>query len=403
MADGVQGLKPSAGLALASVQFFFTLGWTVYVIFLPGLLNAAGLAAFWLPILLMADQLIFAIMDIAFGVVADRMANGYRKLARLLLWLSTVSAAAFLFLPIFGPVSPMLLIITLGIWVISASVVRAPTLVLLAKQAKAAQQGRLVVCYAGGMAAASALSPFIGVMLKGADPRLPFAISAITLLIAVVVLLHFSGREAPKPDGNEPPAITFKAYLPLLLALALASGGFQLHAFLNAAPQYLAHTSKENLPWLLPLLWVGFFVALTGVGTFIKRFGPLTVAVGGIVLTAFSSFASSAANSLALLVLFQLLSGIGWAAAFAGLMEQASIFGTRGAEGLFMGSFFAVLALTSFARIGFVSQWLPQSPILQKLQPTLPAAMLLVACLIAAFYGVMRRRQALAEPGVGNS
>ena len=41
----------------------------------------------------------------------------------------------------------------------------------------------------------------------------------------------------------------------------------------------------------------------------------------------------------------QVLSGVGWAAALAGLMEYASTSGTRGAEGLFMGSFFAVLAL----------------------------------------------------------
>ena len=170
--------ESAAALALAGVQFFFTLGWTVYVIFLPDLLKSAGLAVAWLPLLLMADQLIFAVMDIAFGAVADRMADGYRKLARLLLWLTTISAVAFLSLPMLGIISPVMLIGILLVWVFSASVVRAPTMVLLAKRAKAAQQGRLVIWYAAGMALASALSPFFGMLLKGADPRLPFARSA---------------------------------------------------------------------------------------------------------------------------------------------------------------------------------------------------------------------------------
>lgn len=378
--------ESGAALALGGVQFVFTLGWTVYAIFLPDLIKSAGLAALWLPVLLMADQLIFAVMDIAFGVVADRMANGYRRLARLLLWLTTISAVAFLLLPMLGSSSPALLIGVLLIWVVSASVVRAPTLVLLAKQTKAAQQGRLVFGYAAGMALASALSPFVGMLLKGADPRLPFAISALTLLVAVRVLLHFSGSDAPERQGDEPQPISFKAYVPLLVALALASVGFQLHAFLNAAPQYLAYTTKETLPWLMPLLWVGFFVALLGMGALIKRWGALAVAAGGIVLTALASYASAAAASLETLVLLQLLAGVGWAAAFAGLMEQASVFSTRGAEGLFMGSFFSVLALASFARIGFVSQLLPQNPVLQGMQFILPAALLLGAGVIAAVY-----------------
>ena len=81
-----------SALALGGVQFFFTLGWTVYATYLPDLLKGAGIAVSWLPALLMADQIIFAMMDIVFGTLADRVADGYRKLARLLLWLTTVSA-----------------------------------------------------------------------------------------------------------------------------------------------------------------------------------------------------------------------------------------------------------------------------------------------------------------------
>lgn len=353
-----------SALALGSVQFFFTLGWTVYVIYLPELLKGAGIAASWLPWLLMADQLIFATMDIAFGAVADRVTEGYRKLAHLLL-------------------------LVLAIWVISASVVRAPTMVLLAKRAKAAQQAQLVTWYAGGMALASALSPFLGLLLKGADPRLPFALSALTLLVAVFVLCRVSESQPASPENEAPAPLPFSRYLPLLLVLGLAVFGFQLHAFVNAAPLYLLHAAKESLPWLMPLLWLGFFAALLGVGSLVKRLGALPVAASGILLTALASYAVVKAGSLEWLIFLQVLAGAGWALAFAGLMERASADGTRGAEGVFMGSFFAVTALGSFARIGFATQYLPD---LKGIQFALPAALLLAAGVLAVLYALKRQK-----------
>ena len=389
MSEMIEKENSRSALALGGVQFFFTLGWTVYAIYLPELLKGAGIAASWLPWLLMADQLIFAAMDIAFGVVADRMADGYRKLAHLLLWLTTVSAGAFLLLPLLGSISPGLLLAVLVIWVVSASVVRAPTLVLLAKRAKAAQQGRLVVCYAGGMALASALSPFLGLALKGADPRLPFAVSALSLLTAVFVLLRVSGSQPPEKESAAPPPLPFGAYLPLLLILGLATFAFQLHAFVNAGPLYLALVGKESLPWLMPLLWLGFFAALLGAGRLVKRFGALRIAASGILLTALASYAAVAVNALEALIFVQVLAGAGWALAFSGLMERATADGTRGAEGVFMGSFFAVTALSSLVRIGFATQYLPA---LKGIQFALPAALLLAAGLLAVFYALKRRQ-----------
>ncbi len=389
MSEMVEKGNSRSALALGSVQFFFTLGWTAYAIYLPELLKGAGIVLTWLPWLLMADQLIFASMDIAFGMVADRVADGYRKLAHLLLWLTTVSAGAFLLLPMLASVSPGLLLAVLAIWVISASVVRAPTLVLLSKRAKAAQQGRLVVWYAGGMALASALSPFLGLALKGADPRWPFAISALSLLAAVYVLRRVSGSQPAQAESDAPPPLPFSAYLPLLLVLGLATFAFQLHAFVNAGPLYLAQVGKESLPWLMPLLWLGFFAALLGVGRLVKCFGALSVAASGILLTALASYASVAVNTLEALIFLQMLAGAGWALAFAGLMERASADGTRGAEGVFMGSFFAVTALSSLARIGFATQYLPA---LKGIQFALPAALLLAAGLLAALYALKRRQ-----------
>lgn len=131
----------------------------------------------------------------------------------------------------------------------------------------------------------------------------------------------------------------------------------------------------------MPLLWVGFFVTLICVEPLVKRLGAMPMATLGILLTALSSYASAAVNGQNVLILLQLLAGAGWALAFAGLMEQAAVAGSCGAEGRFMGSFFAVTAICALARIAFATQWLPN---LKDIQFVLPAALLLAAGLIAA-------------------
>lgn len=371
----------SGGLRLGMVQFAFTLGWTTYALMLPTLLAQAGIAPSWLPAVLMADQAIFALMDIGFGAIADRMKNVFRSLARLLLVLTTLSALAFLLLPLVAGVSSGLLLATLLLWVVSASVVRAPTLILLAKRAKAQQRQGLVIWYSAGIGLAMALSPFLGLWLRGADPRWPFVVSALTLLVAVWVLLRESGFEPPATDSAEIQPPPFSTCLPLFVVLGVAGLAFQLHAFVNSSPLYQMHAAKEVLPWLMPTLWVGFFAALVAMGGMVKRFGAMPVATVGLCVVAVSSYWAPNAASLGGLVVTQLLCGAGWALAFAGLMEQASAASSRGAEGKVMGSFFAVTALSGIARIAIASGVLPDW---QNFQFTLPSALLLLAAAIAA-------------------
>jgi hypothetical protein len=208
-------------------------------------------------------------------------------------------------------------------------------------------------------------------------------VSAFVLLLAVWLLTHVVRDVGRVIEVPVPAPMTFAAYFPLLLVLAVATFGFQVHAFINTGPLYLAQASKEGLPWLMPILWLGFFAALLGVDALLKRFGSLPVAAVGLLLTAVASYAAAAVNGLNVLIFTQLLAGAAWALAFAGLMGQASAAGTRGAEGLFMGSFFAMTALASLARIGMGSQLAAAGP---SIQFVLPAAVLLVAGLCAVVY-----------------
>ena len=58
------------GIVFALLQLFFTLTWTVYVIFLPRLAAEAGIAKSWIIWILVANQLVFLFADWAMGVKA---------------------------------------------------------------------------------------------------------------------------------------------------------------------------------------------------------------------------------------------------------------------------------------------------------------------------------------------
>ena len=89
----------SRALYLAVVQFVFVSTWTIYIIFLPELLQRAGIDKAWLPRIVIADQVLMAIFDLVFGVAAARGMQRYGRIAPFLLGVTLLSCLAFLLLP----------------------------------------------------------------------------------------------------------------------------------------------------------------------------------------------------------------------------------------------------------------------------------------------------------------
>src|SRR4051794_41821920 len=67
------------GVYLAVLQLVFTLGWTVYAIYLPKLAAQVGIAPTAVILILMMDQAIFTITHTPMGVAADRISPGLRR------------------------------------------------------------------------------------------------------------------------------------------------------------------------------------------------------------------------------------------------------------------------------------------------------------------------------------
>jgi hypothetical protein len=136
--------------------------------------------------ILMMDQLIFTVTDTAMGVAADRIAAVFGRLGVLVGALTAISSAAFIAMPYVagvGPNAQVFLIALIVIWTTTSSALRAPPLTLLGRHAAKPSIPFLSALVMLGYGVAGVLSPFLGVLLRDRDARLPFIISSVVLLM----------------------------------------------------------------------------------------------------------------------------------------------------------------------------------------------------------------------------
>ena len=87
------------GWYLAVLQLFFNLCWTVYLIYLPKLAAAAGLAPKAVVLILLLDQGIFTVCDFATGIATDKVTRVLGRLGVYVVAATALSCAAFLVMP----------------------------------------------------------------------------------------------------------------------------------------------------------------------------------------------------------------------------------------------------------------------------------------------------------------
>ena len=375
------------GIYFAAVQFLFVTCWTVYVIFLPQLAAQAGIEKKWVIYILMADQAIFTLMDFSMGVAADRVQRVLGRLGRLLVILTAVSCAAFLLLPLAAPSgSPLLFLVLIAIWAVTSSALRAPPMAILGKYVPAPKLPWVSTLTLLGMGVAGAGAPYLTVSLRGVDPRLPFALSSIALIVAVSAMLwaekYLAGATAeavPEPVKKKPVGTGVVLFFGAVAMLGL---GFQAHFALNSAPLYLRFAKPAELDYLMPVFWIGFNLLIFPACRANERFGGTVVMAAGAVAGALASALAAAAPSLELLVVLQFLAGGAWAAVLMSAMTAAIAIGHVGREGAATGGLFAMLAIATFTRMGLVAAQLNKDPAVSALLVWLPGLAWLVAGLL---------------------
>jgi hypothetical protein len=374
MSNSAARVPGAIGLYLAVVQLLFALTWVVYVIYLPQLAEAAGLPRSVVPWLLMLDQLVFMACDLAVGFASDRAAAVLGRLGGWMVGATLLSMAAFVAMPFVAAAGgPALLVLTV-VWAITSSLLRAPPLTLLGRYAAKPAQPVLVALVLLGGGLASALAPYLALALKGLDPRGPFVLSSLALA-AVVLGMVAAERALARARAADPaadvPATAASASkrrpaarpIPgFLLAALLAALAFQLQANVVQAPLYLRLAGADQLPWLMPLFWAGFNIALMPASLATRRWGGLLVMAVGAALTALAGAMASVASllgSVALLGTLMTLAGSGWAVLLMSAFSSALWFGHTGREGRMSGALNALLAAATLLRLGPVTMLAP--------------------------------------------
>lgn len=366
MSDSTQSGQSRIGIYLAILQLVFTLGWTVYVIYLPKLAAQVGIAPGAVILILMLDQAIFTIADTAMGVAADRTAPYVGRLGLFVGALAAVSCVAFVALPFVagnGPGAQGLFIVLIVIWAITSSALRAPPLTLLGKYATRPALPLLSALAMLGYGVAGAVSPYLGVVLRDHDPRIPFVVSSLILLITALALSRVERGLPPSPPSpradRKPIGRVPLLFIAAMIVLAL---GFQLHFSLNSAPLFLRFAGAAELAWLLPVFWIGFNIAMFPASVVTRRRGGLVVMGAAGVLGALAMLAAEFAGSLNVLIVAQFFAGAAWGCVLMSAVAAALAIGATGAEGKVVGLVFSALALATFARMAAVAGGLHRLP-----------------------------------------
>ena len=364
------------GLYLAFLQLVFTLGWTTYVIYLPKLAAQVGIAPSAVILILMLDQAIFTISDTAMGIAADKIASFVGKLGVFVGALTALSCAAFVALPFVagtGPGAQIWFIVLILIWTVTSSALRAPPLTLLGKHRARPAIPFLSALAMLGYGLAGAVSPYLGVVLRNEDPRLPFVISGAVLLLTTLALSKVErglAQETPRVSGPALPAKQF-GRVPMFFigSMVILSLGYQLHFSINSAPFFLRFATPDQLQWLLPVFWIGFNIAMFPASVIVKHRGGLIVMGGAGLLGALAVLGAELAGNLNMLIVAQFVAGAAWGCMLMSAVSAALAIGETGSEGKVIGLVFSALALATFARMAAVAgglQKLPEyAPLLQ--------------------------------------
>jgi Major Facilitator Superfamily len=355
------------GLYLAILQLVFTLGWTTYVIYLPKLAAQVGIAPSAVILILMLDQAIFTVTDTVMGVAADKIATLVGRLGLFVGVLTALSCAAFVALPFVAGVgkdAQLWFIALIVVWAITSSALRAPPLTLLGKHRAKSQIPYLAALVMLGYGVAGAVSPYLGVVLRNQDARLPFIVSSVVLLVTALALSWVErgvADEAPaQPAAPAKPLGTVPVIF--IVAMVVLALGYQLHFSINSAPFYLRFAKPDDLQWLMPVFWIGFNIAMFPASVVVKHRGGLIVMGAAGLLGALAILGAEVAGGLNTLIAAQFVAGAAWGCMLMSAISAALAIGDSGAEGKVTGLVFSALALGTFARMAAVAGGLQKLP-----------------------------------------
>jgi hypothetical protein len=385
------------GWYMALLQFLFNLCWVIYAIYLPKLAASAGIPSSAVILMLMLDQAIFTVCDFATGIAADKVT---RVLGRLGTWVAiatALSCAAFVALPFLaGAGAPAFLALTV-LWAVTSSALRAPPWLLLGKYVAKPSIPYMSSLAMLGFGLTGALGPYLGITLRDLDPRWPFVLSSVALVLTTLGMISAERMLAKDAKAAAAQVRAFGSFSAPAAAFALAmivlALGYQLHFALDSRPLFLRFAKQADLEWLMPVFWIGFNIGMVPASILAKRISGYTVMGAGGLIGALAIVAAHAAQGLELLVAAQFAAGAAWGAILMSAFIVAFAVGANGGEGRMSGLLFSTLALATLARMATVATGYNADPALRTVLEWTPTACWAIAgaaLLYLAIVGVRR-------------
>ena len=361
------------GLLFAALQVCLTLTWTAYALYLPQLLEKAGLAKALVLPLLTLDQIIFAVTDIAAALWIDRAARVVGRVGRLVAVLTGLSSLAFLALPHaaeMGAAGQPALLALMLVWTATSAALRAPPLALVKKYAVRPALPWLASMSATGLGLAGLAAPSLTIWLRDIDPRWPFALASLSLFVAAYAVAAMERRLAAAASVDAPAAPRpligggLLALAGVVVALILAA---QVHTTLVSGKLFAGLAAGD----FAASFWIGFTLAAAFVGLAAKEarvFAAMSVAalIGALCLAG-----AALAGALPVLVAAQAAAGAAWGVMKASMLTAALTFNAGQRHALLVGLVFAATGLASALRLGLVQAGLASHPAVIWLAPAL--------------------------------
>src|SRR4029434_669678 len=95
---------------------------------------------------------------------------------------------------------------------------------------------------------------------------------------------------------------------------------YQLHFSINSTPFFLRFAKPDELPWLMPVFWIGFNIAMFSASVVVQHRGGLIVMCAGGALVmgaagllgALAVLGAETAGNLNMLIAAQFMAGAAW-------------------------------------------------------------------------------------------
>jgi MFS family permease len=347
----------SVGVYFAALQFIFALCWTSYSFYLPKLVAEVGLSAGTVTLILMLDQAIFTVTDYCAGVAADKVSRLVGRLGHWVAAVAAISCMAFLALPFVARsgIGATALLVFIVIWAVTSASMRAPPLTLLGKYAARPAIPFLAGFAMLGLGIASGLSPYLTKILSSQDPRLPFVLASVALLLTGLALAKVErtlAKDTPRTEERPGKTAGRAAPAPIFMfgfATVILTIGFQLHLFLNSEPLFKKFTSDTTA--LMQVFWVGFSIGMFPASLITKRWGGLRVMGAAGLVGATAIVVAEISGSLGLIVATQAVVGAAWGCILVSALAAAAALGAPEHQGKATGILFSALALATLARM----------------------------------------------------